>query len=284
MAGAGPSDRPMKIRMFGTLCVDTDGLALGPRDLGGAGPKRILELLLLADGRPVPKERLGDLLWGERAGPLHVAATIETYVSVLRQRLRHRRWLVETAPSAYRCPLERVELDLHRFEALATGEPGPHLRSRLHEALAIAEGELLEDEPYAPWVERLRDHYRQQVVELRLTAGRAALADRDWPDGLAHALEGLAIDPLDERHQRLAMIALYGLGRRHAALRHYERCRALLAETFGARPETATDAVRAAIVDQVPPRTLVSSGDVRELAPVGADASPFRLASALRWG
>jgi DNA-binding SARP family transcriptional activator len=42
--------------------------------------------LLVERDRPVPKDRIADLLWGDRQ-PRRVAATIETYVSVLRRRL-----------------------------------------------------------------------------------------------------------------------------------------------------------------------------------------------------
>ncbi|MGH9243278.1 MAG: winged helix-turn-helix domain-containing protein [Acidimicrobiales bacterium] len=76
----------MGVRMFGRLQLDVGGSKLGPRDLGGVKPKQLLELLLLERGRPVSKDRLADLVWGERL-PRRVEATIESYMSVL---ARHR--------------------------------------------------------------------------------------------------------------------------------------------------------------------------------------------------
>src|SRR5436309_14002506 len=53
-------------RLFGPLEVGcADGRHLGPRDFGGVKPKQVLEILLTERGRPVSKDRMADLLWGE---------------------------------------------------------------------------------------------------------------------------------------------------------------------------------------------------------------------------
>jgi DNA-binding SARP family transcriptional activator len=77
------------VRMFGPLELQLNGARLGPRDFGGVKPKQLLEALLLDRGRLVPKDRIAEMLWGERL-PQRVAATIETYVSVLRRTLGRR--------------------------------------------------------------------------------------------------------------------------------------------------------------------------------------------------
>jgi hypothetical protein len=45
--------------------VAAGGRRLGPRDLGGPKAKQVLELLLVARGHNVTKDRLADQLWGE---------------------------------------------------------------------------------------------------------------------------------------------------------------------------------------------------------------------------
>jgi hypothetical protein len=47
----------LAVRMLGPLQVDGTH-RLGPRDFGGIKPRRLLEILLAARGRAVPKERL----------------------------------------------------------------------------------------------------------------------------------------------------------------------------------------------------------------------------------
>src|SRR5882757_324230 len=93
------------IQIFGPLAVGAGGRWIGPRDFGGVKPKQVLEILLAARRQPVPKDRLADLLWGEKL-PRHVSGALETYVSVLRSRLSAldpgAASLVVTEPGAYR--------------------------------------------------------------------------------------------------------------------------------------------------------------------------------------
>lgn len=46
--------------------LELDGRALGPDDLGGRKPTQVLEILLVHLGQAVPKDRVADLLWGDR--------------------------------------------------------------------------------------------------------------------------------------------------------------------------------------------------------------------------
>jgi hypothetical protein len=71
----------LRIRLFGPLEIGDDVRVLGPRDLGGARPKQVLEILVAARGRRVPIDRLADLLWGE-GHPQNVAGSLQTFVSV----------------------------------------------------------------------------------------------------------------------------------------------------------------------------------------------------------
>ena len=92
----------MRVRLLGGLEVAlAGGAVLGPRDFGGAKPKQIFEILVLGRGRPVSKDRLAELLWGDDP-PRNVAATLETYVSVLRRQLgEEARDRLTTEPGGY---------------------------------------------------------------------------------------------------------------------------------------------------------------------------------------
>src|SRR6201988_3093569 len=157
---------PAAIRLFGSIEVVHAGRTLGPRDFGGTRPKQVLEILLAARGRPVPVYRLARLLWGERL-PGNFAASIQTFVSTLRRHLcadqACARELVVTERAAYRFAVERAMIDIDRFdERLAKARraaSGAARRSRT-DALALAPGEVLEDEPYADWAQELRGTYR----------------------------------------------------------------------------------------------------------------------------
>ena len=254
----------LAIRLFGPVEVQAGGRVLGPRELGGARPKQVLEILLAAGGHRVSVDRLAELLWG-RDLPRNAAGSLQTFVSVLRRHLATdrelARQLVVTEPEAYRVAMERVDLDLERFDELvdrAAHEPTRDARRSLESALALVRGDVLEDEPYAAWAEDLRRTYQGRVLGARLDAADAALAERDHTVALAHAEAAETLDPFAERAHRSRMLALYALDRQHDALAAYRSFRELLADELGLEPTSATRALEAAILRQ---------DDVRELLP-----------------
>jgi DNA-binding SARP family transcriptional activator len=272
------SQRPV-IRLFGPLSVEDGGGRLGPSDLGGTRPKQVLEILLAARGHRVTTDRIAELLWGEQR-PKDVAASIQTFVSVLRRHLvsdRDRaRELVVTEQEAYRFGSDLVELDLDRFDELlerSSREPTRQARRSLEQALALVRGEVLEDEPYAVWAQDLRGSYQGRVLGVHLEAADAALAELDFDAALAHGEAAVALDRFSERAHRGAMLALYALGRQHDALRGYRTLRSLLAEELGLEPTPETRALEAAILRQEEVRSLLPRPIIRAAAGGAAGTS-----------
>ena len=188
------------IRLFGALELEEGPRRLGPRDLGGARPKQVLEILLAARGRLVPTERIAEFVWGEQR-PDDVSASIQTFVSVLRRHLASERdrarQLVVTEAGAYRFATHQVDLDLDRFDELlerSAGEPTRSARRSLATALALVRGEVLEDEPYAGWAQDLRGSYQGRVLGAHLDAADHALAELDFADALAHSDAAATLD------------------------------------------------------------------------------------------
>lgn len=256
-ASANGHSVAVNVRMFGPIGIQSAGHFLGPRDYGSVKPKQVLEILLAARGHLVPKDRLGDLLWGDKP-PANVHAGLETYVSLLRRALGPKngpaRALIVTEPNAYRFAVEQADIDLDRFDGLleqAAPLTTSAARASLEQALALARGELFEDEPYAKWAEELRETYREKVQQARLDAAQAAVADRDYPSALTHAEAAIETDRFDERGYRVAMVALYALGRQHHALETFRRCRIALNEELGIEPLHETKALHTAILQQV---------------------------------
>jgi DNA-binding SARP family transcriptional activator/pimeloyl-ACP methyl ester carboxylesterase len=264
----------LTIRMLGPLELGVDGRRLGPRDLGGAKPRQLLEVLLLERGRPVPKDRIAELLWGE-ALPQRVAATIETYVSVLRRRLATARDVLVTEPGGYRLVTEQLRVDVDEYEALlrraATSAAGER-RAALEAAVALGELELLADEPYAPWVAPARAHYRERQVQALVDLAECCLELGDPRAARAAAERAVGLEPTQERAYRLAMLAHRAGGDRDGALRAYERCRRALVDELGVAPASDTAELHLAILRDEEPRH-------RAPAPIGyARNGPIRIA------
>jgi DNA-binding SARP family transcriptional activator len=268
----------LRIRLFGALEIEDGSRVLGPRDLGGARPKQVLEILLAGRGHLVPTDRLAERLWGENL-PLKAVGSLQTFVSVLRRHLspdRDRaRELVVTEAEAYRFATDLVELDLDRFDELverSAREPTHEARRSLEQALELARGEVLEDEPYALWALDLRGTYKGRVLGAHLEAADAALAELDYAAALAHAEKAAALDRFSERAHRTAMLALYALGRQHDALETYRRFRTLLDEELGLAPTAETRALEAAVLREEDVRSLLPRPIVRARRTGGARA------------
>jgi DNA-binding SARP family transcriptional activator len=250
------ADGPLIIRLFGAIAVTHDERILGPRDFGGSRPKQVLEILLAARGRSVPVDRIAELLWGERL-PDNFAASIQTFVSSLRRHLcadaKLARELVVTERAAYRFGVQHATIDLDHFDDLlerAGRATTDAARRCLIEALSLATGEVLEDEPYADWAQELRGTYRGRVIGANLEAANAALAARDYRAGLGFAQAAAKLDPFSESAHRTGMLALYAMGRGHEALEGYRRLRSLLVGSLGLEPNVETRALEAAILRQ----------------------------------
>ena len=251
------------VRFFGPLMIEDGDRTIGPRDLGGARPKQVLEILLAARGHQVPTDRLAELLWPEQRPP-NAVGSLHTFVSALRRYLvqdrQRARELVVTEAESYRFATDLVEFDLDRFDALverSAGEPTRAARRSLEQALALVRGELLEDEPYALWAQDLRGTYEGRVLGARLDAADAALSELDYPAALAHTDTAAALDPFSERAHRTMMLALYALGRQHEALQVYRSFRARIDRELGLEPTAETRALEAAVLRQEDVRTLV---------------------------
>lgn len=267
-----PSDGPwLIVRVLGPLAIHDTERTLGPRELGGARPKQVLEMLLSARGRSVPAARLAELLWGDHP-PRDASASLHTFISVLRRHLvgdrNLSRQLVVTEPEAYRFATDLILFDLDRFDELVEAsarQPTREARASLETALDLVRGDVFEDEPYAAWATDIRGSYRGRVLGARLDAADLALAELDFPGALLHAQQALPLDVFSERAHRSQMLALYALGRGHESLELYRVFQQRLDEQLGLRTTPETRELEAAILRNV---------DVRMLLPRPLSAAP----------
>lgn len=261
----------LRISMFGPLRIERvrdDGVdVLGPSDLGGVKTKELLELLLLARGHPVRKDVLVEALWRGASGdePRNPTATLESYVSVLRKHLfddrdEARRTLV-TMNGAYRFAIERVSLDLDRFDAaMATSDrPRAERLPHLLDAAELATGDLLEDVHEAAWLEQERELTRDRVARLHLLIAADLLVQGDAATAVRYGERVLSSRPYSEEAFQMIMLAEHALGHSDAARRAFERCRRLLAEELGFDCTSETEDLWAAIDAGTPAALLIAA-------------------------
>ncbi len=127
----------------------------------------------------------------------------------------------------------------------------PACQSRLHKALALYKGPLLDGFclPEAPDLESWLEFQRR---ELQACADRGleslvATCSAHPELALVYARQRLALDPLHEPAQRAAMRLLVRLGRRKDACKLYARCRQLMMERLSIFPSQDTELLVQAI-------------------------------------
>ena len=275
----------MRFGLLGSLEVTAgDGRVV---DLGGAQPRTVLAVLLVADGSVVTADALVDAVWGD-APPASANGTLQTYVSRLRRALEPGRGrgddptVLIREPSGYRLAVAPDDVDVRRFEALAdrgrelvaAGRPAD-AREVLLQADRLWRGPALVEyrhlDAAAGLAARLEDR-RLAAVEDRLSAD---LALGRHGAAVGELTELVANHPLQEGFQALLALALYRAGRQAEALRVLDAARSTLREELGVDPGRDLQELEVAILAQDPALDLGSDAS----RPTGTMALEVDLAS-----
>jgi DNA-binding SARP family transcriptional activator len=239
----------LNIRLFGKLCVHSEGQAL--RGLDACKVQELFTYLLLHHDRPHSRETLSGLLWAD--------ASTEKSKKYLRQALWQLQTWLDAPSSASVLTVEHdwvqfnsqapVWLDVAVFErafTLAHGSSGSQMDERcteaLHEAVGLYRGDLLEGW-YQDWClyerERLQNMYLSMLDKLMSHCE----AHREFEKGILYGTLILRHDRARERTHRQLMSLYYLSGDRTAALRQYGRCVAALREELDVKPDKRTGAL-----------------------------------------
>jgi DNA-binding SARP family transcriptional activator len=276
----------LRIALLGPLIVTRGGQPIPDSAWRSRQDRRLLGMLLAARGAHVSAERLIDWLWPDTP-PEAAAITLRSAISGLRRTLesggaRASTRYILTQPGGYAWnAASGAWIDVEEFLALTTadhrpltaddrrtakiedrgwriedrgviGDPLPSIlhprTSRLEQALALYRGELLADEPNAPWAARLRETLRERFLSAVAELAELRIADGALPAALDLAERGLEHERLREPLHRALMEAHARMGDVAGALRAYERYRRLLDEELGASPAPQTQALHAAIL------------------------------------
>lgn len=256
LGAAAPAEAPaatgVAFRVLGLLEVVRDD---GPVHIGSRMQRRLLTLLLVHAGDPVPADRAIDVLW-DGDPPRSAPAGLQTYVSRLRRQVSDGVQIEQDA-NRYRLCLDAQQLDAWRFERLVAAarehlaDDPAQAAAELAEALALWRGPA-----YAEFADE--DFVRPEAVrldELRLAATEDAFAARLAGDqaGLVADLEAFVTGhPLRERPHAQLMTALSRAGRVGEALEVFRTLRDRLADELGLEASAALVQLQTDILQQVP--------------------------------
>ena len=251
----------LRISLAGRLAVEVDGAALDTGGLGRLG-RTALAYLLSERHRPVTRDELAELLWGDdlprswetslRGVALRIRGLLGAAGLVPAEALTSAFgvWQLQLPPTI-EVDVEGAPADLVAAEeALAAGRP-EEARDRAERAAAVA-GRGFLPEGSGPWVERRQTELRELHLRALEVQADAAVASADWAAAVRAAEEAVSVEPFRESAHLRLMQAHAGAGNRGEALRAYERCRRLLAEQLGVNPSPATEAAYVALLGEEP--------------------------------
>ena len=245
----------LRIQVLGLTRAWVDGR---PADLGPAGQRAVLGLLVLADGRPMSRSVLIDALWGDEP-PDSAVNILQTRVKHLRQALepgrpaRRPSELIPLAGDGYRLNAPPGSVDLAEFRRLVRLAEQEQDHRWLDEALRLWHGEPLADVPMLSRHPPLLALVEERRAVLTRYA-EAMLAEGHLDRAVRLLAEAAAARPLDEAGQARLIRAYQAAGRRAQAFATYHAVREQLVEELGVDPGPELAAAHEALLSDDPDR------------------------------
>ena len=243
----------MRVYLTGSMCIESDAAVIREAEFPGRQGRLLFAYLVCADGRPVPRDAIVDLLWPE-APPGAPDVAIASIVSKLRVLLARagvpRGASIEGGLGFYQLRLPAdTWVDLAYSAELVERAEGALRRGELDAAWdgaflsrPITRRPLLPDER-VPWAEKQRATLRADLVRALEILCDVWLARGETGPAAVAADELVDLEPFRETAYQRLMRAHALAGNRAEALRVYERCRRLLSDELGVDPSPPTEAV-----------------------------------------
>jgi SARP family transcriptional regulator, regulator of embCAB operon len=245
----------LKIFLAGRVAAESDGAAIGERQLQGRQGRLLFAYLVAAQGRPVPRDELADVLW-EGTPPATWDKALSVLASKLRGALGAKGVTLTAAFGCYRLELpggtwvDIVAAD----DAASAGEAALAAGDVEGARQAATLAESLTQLPVLPgddgtWVEEKRRELAGVRARALVALADASLRSGDPAEAVRWAEHAVEIEPFRESGYRLLMEAHVAAGNRAEALRLYERCRHFLADELGAYPSPETEALYRSLLE-----------------------------------
>ncbi|VFQ45902.1 AfsR/SARP family transcriptional regulator [Desulfoluna butyratoxydans] len=236
----------LHIHCFGVprFTVDTEPVRI-PRRKSAA-----LAVYLAVTGRAHTREKLADLLWPDQEQDKGRASLRRALSDITRT--LGRSWLAADRETIGALASDLVQVDVTRFRTLlGMGRTGS--LSAMEEALSLYTGSFLSGfhlngaPDFDHWRLEQAERLDREAAEIMKALSERYMTLGKKGEALEVARRLAALDPLDEEAHRRLMDLFVQAGRRDAALRQYETCRALLRTELAVDPDQETEALADAI-------------------------------------
>ena len=236
----------------------------------------LLAIIVLAGGATVSRERLAELLWGDR-GEAQARHSLSQALTSIRTALGGEDWLLATRDGVT-FALGRVAVDALDFQARAAAEDFDSLNeaARLYQG-PLVDGMALREEGFNEWL--LTERRRLQNIALSglLRLGQAARARRVSPTARTALERAVALEPLSEEANRDLIRLHLDEGRAADAARQYAACADLLRRELQVEPGPELAALRREALAPQPAPPIAAEGMEGERKQVTAFAASLAM-------
>jgi DNA-binding SARP family transcriptional activator len=228
----------LTIRLLGNFAVaDREGK---PVSVPGAKQRALLAYLALNVGKPISRDRLMTLLWGERFDE-QARQSLRQALTKIRKLTSGDRQLLQSEGDSVSFAAEAVDVDVLEFEGLASDE-SPSAPAR---AVELYAGELLDnliirEAAFDEWASGERARFNTLACTVFERAARHQQSEGQLSAAIDTAQRLIKLDPLREASHRLLMTLFAASGQRAAALKQYASCASLLSVELGVEPDAET--------------------------------------------
>lgn len=242
----------VRISLTERLVVEANGARLDEQRFPGRQGRIVFAYLAAQKGRPVPRDELAEVLWGDELPPTWEKA-LRVLMTKLRALLEECRIDGSTAlTSAFGCYKLTLPVDVwidvdaaveavERAEAALGAGDLTEARTQGAAAAALARRSFLPGEE-GLWVDEKRRDLREVLVRALECLRDASIGAGELPEAVRYAEEVTDLEPFRESGYRRLMQAHAAAGNTAEALRVYERCRRFLADELGAYPSAESEA------------------------------------------
>jgi TolB-like protein len=215
----------------------------------------LLAYLALSAGRPLARDRLAGLLWGDR-GETQARDSLRQSLAAIRQAFRQ----IELDPimsdrDSVSFDPNQIEIDVIAFERLATKDSARVQAAMLYRG-ALLDGVDGVTPEFEAWLGPERERLASTAVRV---VEQVAHSSERSEEAICLARQLLARDPLCEPVYRALMRLHVASGDRAAALKIYAACRDALKRELDTTPDLQTEALyRDVLIDR--PASSIAAG------------------------
>lgn len=247
--GNVPRTVTVMIQLLGGLRVLHEGMEIDIGEVRSQKALQILRVLALWKGRLTSREQIIEAVWEDQNGE-GAHQSFDVALSTMRKFLAKEGLgsiIIRRGKSYQLDPSASVATDVELFirhceqgyQWWQYGRASEAARE-WEAALALYQGDLLNDEPYADWVLSDRERLCEMYLDLLTRLGEMAVSDQRYDRAVDLANQVLARDPLRETAYRLLMLAHSRQGNRAVAMRDYQRCVNVLRKELDVEPMQET--------------------------------------------